>query len=96
MTDDRELELRRRAERRADAKMSFRANLLSYVVVNAGLLVINLLTSPGYYWVIWPVIGWGLGLLAHGIAVYYDAGDLRERAVEAELERLRRGTPRSR
>jgi hypothetical protein len=90
MTEDSELELRRRAERRADAKMSFRANLLAYAVVNAGLVAINLITSPGYFWAIWPLFGWGIGLLAHGIAVYNDPGDERERMVQAELERLRR------
>jgi len=90
MTEDRELELRRRAERRADAKMSFRANLLSYVLVNAGLVAINLYTSPGYFWAIWPIIGWGLGLVAHGVTVYYDDTDMRERMIKSEMERLRR------
>jgi hypothetical protein len=91
MTDDRELELRHLAERRADAKMSFRTHLLAYVLVNAGLVAINLLTSPGSFWAIWPMLGWGLGVVAHGVAVYTDTGDMRERAVQAELERLRKG-----
>jgi hypothetical protein len=90
MTEAADTDLRRRAERRADAKMSFRANLLAYAVVNAGLIAINLITSPGYFWAIWPMGGWGLGLLAHGVSVYYDAGDLRERMVHDEMERLRR------
>jgi len=91
MTEDREVELRRRAEQRADAKLSFRAHLIAYVVVNAGLVAINLFTSPGYFWAIWPMIGWGIGIVAHGIAVYYDGGDMRERVIKAELERLRQG-----
>ncbi len=87
MADD--LELRRLAERRADVKLGFRTHLFAYLLVNAGLVVINLVTSPGYFWAIWPIIGWGLGLAAHFVAVYHFAGDVRERVVEAELRRLK-------
>jgi hypothetical protein len=89
MSDD--IELRRQAERRADMKLGFRSHLFAYVLVNAGLVAINLVTSPGYFWAIWPIVGWGLGLMAHGMAVYQFTGDTRERAVEAELRRLREG-----
>ncbi|MFL5297190.1 MAG: 2TM domain-containing protein [Phenylobacterium sp.] len=90
MTDD--VDLRRRAERRADLKLSFRAHVIAYVLVNAGLVAINLIQTPnGYFWAIWPIIGWGLGLAAHFVAVYHFAGDVRERAVETELRRLREG-----
>ena len=95
MTDDYEADLRRRAERRADAKLSFRGNLLAYVLVNAGLVAINLITSPGYFWAIWPILGWGLGLIAHGVTVYYDGGDMRERAIEAEINRVLRTEERA-
>ena len=87
MTDD--LELRRLAERRADVKLGFRTHFMAYLLVNAGLVVINLVTSPGYFWAIWPIIGWGLGLAAHFVAVYHFGGDVRERAVEAEIRRLK-------
>ena len=43
MTDD--VELRRLAIRRADMKLAFRSHLMAYVVVNAGLVAINLITS---------------------------------------------------
>ena len=84
-------ELRRTAERRVAAKLGFRAHLFIYVIVNGGLLLLNLVTSPDYLWCLWPIAGWGIGLAAHGFAVY-GSGDVdRERMVEAELERLRRG-----
>ena len=81
-------DLRRQAEHRADIKLGFQAHLLAYVVVNAGLVAINLVTSRDYFWAIWPIIGWGLGIAAHAIAVFHFGGDLRERAIEAELRRL--------
>ena len=90
MTED--LELRRLAERRADVKLGFRTHLIAYLLVNAGLVTINLIQTPGgYFWAIWPIIGWGLGLAAHFVAVYHFGGAVRERAVEAELKRLREG-----
>ncbi|HEY2356654.1 MAG TPA: 2TM domain-containing protein [Phenylobacterium sp.] len=87
MSDDQDL--RRQAERRADVKLGFKVHLMAYLVVNAGLVAMNLVSSPGYFWAIWPIIGWGLALAAHGIAVYHFGGDVRERAVEEELRRLR-------
>jgi hypothetical protein len=88
MTDD--LELRRLAIRRADMKLAFRSHLFAYVIVNAGLVAINLLTSPGYFWAIWPIIGWGVGLAAHAVTVYMDGEGMRDRLIEQELDKLRR------
>jgi hypothetical protein len=89
VADEKELELRRRAEQRADAKIGFRKHFIAYVVVNAALIAINLLTSPGYYWFVWPLLGWGIGVVAHFAAVYIDDGAARKRAGLAEMEKLR-------
>ena len=35
----------------------------SFVVVNLMLIVIWAVTGAGYFWPIWPLLGWGLGLL---------------------------------
>ena len=88
MTDD--VELRRLAIRRADMKLAFRSHLFAYVLVNAGLVGINLITSPHYWWFVWPMMGWGLGLLAHGVTVYMDGESMRDRMIEQELEKLRK------
>jgi 2TM domain len=84
-----EEEMRQTAERRAHAKLGFRSHLIVYVIVVLGLVVINLGTSPHYLWFLWAAAGWGIGLVAHGAAVYLDNGALRERMVARELERLR-------
>lgn len=34
------------------------------------LIVVNLLVTPDQYWFYWPLIGWGVALVAHGYAVY--------------------------
>ncbi len=91
MTDIRpDEELRRAATRRADAKIGFRAHALVYVLVNLGLTALNLLTSPGHLWFLWPMAGWGIGLLAHGLSVYGVTSIGREEMIAKEMERLRR------
>lgn len=88
MTDD--VELRRLATRRTDMKLGFRAHLMAYAIVNAGLALINLVTTPGDWWVQWPLLGWGIGLLAHGVVVYFDGEGLRDRMIDEEIEKLRK------
>ncbi len=91
MTNDPdEGDLRRRAEKRVVAKAGFRSHALIYALVNAGLLGLNLLTSPQYLWAGWPIFGWGIGLAAHGLSVYgAQTAVQREAAVRREMERLR-------
>lgn len=88
MTDSSENALRRKAARRADAKLAFRGHLVIYLIVNAGLVAINLRTSPDQLWFYWPMAGWAIGLIAHWFAAYA-RGDTRENMIEAEMERLR-------
>lgn len=85
-----ETALRQRAERRVKAKMGFRAHALVFGLVNTGLAAINLMSSPQVLWFTWSVFGWGIGLAAHWVAVYglWDAD--QEKAIQAEMERLRR------
>lgn len=50
-------------------KQGFRAHATSYVLVMALLVMIWLMTSPGgYFWPMWPMLGWGIGLASHGLA----------------------------
>jgi hypothetical protein len=56
---------REEAIRRIKAKRDFGTHLLSYVVVNAFLVVIWAVTSGGYFWPIWSIAGWGIGLIFH-------------------------------
>ena len=83
--------LREIAERRVDAKRGFRGHAMVYAMVNAGLATLNLLTSPGHLWFMFPLVGWGIGLAAHGISVYGSSPHDCEAEIARELERLRRG-----
>ena len=45
-----------------EQKTGFLIHSLFYVIVNAGLIAVNLLITPGYKWFYWPLAGWGFGL----------------------------------
>lgn len=48
----------------------FYIHLLTYLIANIFLIIVNLLTSPAYFWFIWPLLGWSIGLIIHGITVF--------------------------
>jgi hypothetical protein len=55
------------AKRKASLQKTFYSNLVAYIVVNGLLFLVNYLTAPGVWWVLYPVIGWGFMLIIHGI-----------------------------
>ncbi len=77
-----------RAERRAAAKMGFFVHLIVYIAVNLILIYINYSTSS-YFWFPWPMMGWGIGLLFHGLGVFVRP-TLMKRMVESELRKERK------
>lgn len=69
----------------------FYVHAINYAVIIAGLVILNLLTSPGYFWAIWPALGWGIGLAAHGLSVFEVIGffgnDWEKRQIKRRLGR---------
>lgn len=49
---------------------AFYLHLAQYLIWVIGLAVVNLITSPGYWWVAWVAAGWGIGVLFHGLRVF--------------------------
>lgn len=84
----------RNAYQRAQKKMEdirdFYGHATSYVLVIVGLVILNVVTTPGYWWVFWPAIGWGIGLGIHGVAVYslvpFLGKDWEERKIQKIIE----------
>lgn len=70
------------ATRTVNARIGFGIHLTAYVLVNALLIAINLMTTPDRLWFQWPLAGWGIGLAFHGLAVL---GMTQGRAMKAEL-----------
>ena len=69
----------------------FYVHLAQYVVIISGLAIFNFIKSPHHIWVVWPALGWGLGLVFHGMRVYgtmpFMNADWEKRQVEKYLGR---------
>ncbi|MQA76090.1 MAG: hypothetical protein GEU88_17445 [Solirubrobacterales bacterium] len=61
--------------------------LLAYVVVNVVLVVIWAVSGGGYFWPIWVIGGWGLGVLITAYNVYWRK-PISESEIEREQQRL--------
>lgn len=59
----------KKAKERVEAIKSFYTNLLVYCIVITCLAVFNYHTT-NFPWVLFPAIGWGIGLLGHWAHVY--------------------------
>lgn len=58
------------AQKRVKELKEFYEHLTVYVLVNPIVIVVNLMTSPGYLWFIWCLMGWGMAIILHGLKVY--------------------------
>ncbi|MCL6217274.1 2TM domain-containing protein [Zunongwangia pacifica] len=57
------------AKERVNKEKEFYGNLTSYCIIIPVLAVFNYLTTD-FIWVVFPALGWGLGLLFHGFAAF--------------------------
>jgi hypothetical protein len=90
-------QIERLAHQRAGAKLGWYVHAVVYVAVNLFIFAISRYGFGDRPWSVFPLLGWGLGLTLHGVAVFVlGAGSgLRERLVEQERERLQRERERS-
>ena len=49
---------------------AFYVHAIQYAVIMLGLLALNLWTSPDFLWVVFPALGWGIGVAVHGLSVF--------------------------
>jgi hypothetical protein len=83
-------DLRDRAIKRLKQRREFGAHLLVYLMVNAFLLAIWAIASPdAFFWPIFPIAGWGIGLVMHAWDVFHGE-DISEKAIEREMARLQK------
>ncbi|MDV6168056.1 histidine kinase [Flavobacterium sp. DG1-102-2] len=59
-----------KAQKKIEEIKGFYGNLASYIVVTIGLAILNLLTYPAYLWFLFPMVGWGIGVIIHGFKTY--------------------------
>ena len=82
------------AKKKVRRLRSFYSNLLSYLAIGTFLTFINWWTNPGYWWVKWVWIGWGIGIFFHGLGLYRKSilfsDDWEERKIREEMEKMKR------
>ena len=80
-----------RARKRVRDLRALYVHAAIYVVFMAGLTLINWLTGAHTWWVVWPMVIWGIGLGAHAVAVLFEGAVLgpewEERKTRELLER---------
>ena len=87
----------RLARKRAGAKLGWYLHAMVYLLVNLFIFAISTYAFGHRPWSVFPLMGWGLGLLLHGISVFVlgTGSGLRERMVQTERDRLMRNQGRS-
>lgn len=75
------------AIKRIKAKREFAVHAMIYIVVNIGLVIIWALASAGYFWPGWVILGWGIGLGAHAVEVYFRPRSISEEDIRDEMRR---------
>lgn len=78
-----------RAKERVEEKVGFLSHLAAYIIINAFLLFLDYRDNKIIDWAYWPLIGWGIGLLFHGLNVFAfgEGSAWKERMIKKEMER---------
>jgi phosphate/sulfate permease len=88
-----EEEMYKEASKRVEEKKGFFVHLTVYVLVNSLLVIIwAFAAGGGYPWFVWPLGGWGIGLIMHffSVFVFSRKTDWERRQIEKEVERLKK------
>jgi hypothetical protein len=85
-TDDQDL--RQQVVQRLHKQRDFRVHLVMYLAVNLFLVGIWWFTSAGFFWPVFPIFVWGIGVVANGWEVYGRAEPTEEQ-IQREIGRLR-------
>lgn len=83
-----------KAKKRVKAKKDFYIHFGSFISTSLFLFVVNYLTSPEFWWFLFPTMGWLIGIVSHYISVFGISGvsgdDWEEQEVEKELRKIKR------
>ncbi len=87
LTPEEEAQLRERALKHLKAKRDLKGHVLAYVTVNLLLVAIWFAAGGGFFWPVFIIFGWGIGLAFN----IYDvvSPEPGPDQVHAEMERMR-------
>ncbi|HJX13523.1 MAG TPA: 2TM domain-containing protein [Dehalococcoidales bacterium] len=79
------------AKKRVEEKRGFYGHLAAYIIVNAILILIWAYASGrGFPWFLFPLGGWGIGLIFHFLGVFVFPGMSSSEAIAKEAEKIRK------
>jgi len=86
-----EEEIREIAMQRVRAKKGFYSHLTAYILVNLMLIAIWYFTGAHYFWPMWVLLFWGIGVIVNGVTVFTrrDLG-WEKREIEKEVEKIKK------
>ena len=79
------------ASKRVKEKKRFYGGLVTYLIVNAVLVVIWALSGRGYMWFLWPLGIWGVFVLGDYLRIFIFGKGSDQQAIEKEVEKMKRG-----
>ena len=83
-------DLRQRALQRLKKRHDFYGHLIVYTLVNAFIVLIWALTDGhGFFWPVFPIVGWGIGVVMNAWDVFGSNG-YDEEKIQREMRHLRR------
>jgi transcriptional regulator with XRE-family HTH domain len=49
---------------------AFYNHVLKYIIIISIMFIVNFIFFPHYIWAGWAALGWGIGLISHGLSVF--------------------------
>jgi len=79
------------AQKRVKEIKDFYAHLTVYLLCNPIVIVVNIMTSPGYLYFWYSLLGWGVAIILHGLKVFrfspFFNKDWEERKIREIMEK---------
>jgi len=77
------------AKKRVEGRISFYIHLSVYLLVITLLTILNLTLTKGYFWAMWPIIGWGSAVIIHCLFtfVFTNKSTIKENLIEEEMRK---------
>lgn len=95
MTDDfARAAFREREARLIKRRRAFYAHAAIWAAVNVMLVAIWIATGADHPWFLYPLLGWGVGLVAHGVGAFL-VTPTQDIVLEREQQRFSRGSGQS-
>ncbi len=76
------------AKKRVVEIKGFYHHLFVFIIVNIGVVIVNLITSPHELWFYWALLGWGIGLFAHGFNTFGTHGIFGKDWEKRQIKRI--------